>query len=274
MKAWAVVILLLAAPTADELWPKLPPAKPGDWRWRHDEKPQTLKQYRAASPKRPTERRRYVYVLPAWTRPGAEEARSKQTDQLLAAFFGRPVKRLAPRPLPSKAYDPELRRYSIRKLVPFLTRTLPDDAIFLLAVTDRDLRLPGSRYTYGWGSMKHRVGICSTWRIGKNRRHRYWGLVLHEATHMLSVPHCTERSCLMNGALDFKEADTRPLLLCWECRDKVCWNLGTDPLARYLALADAWTKAGLPAVTRKIELARGTLSTKPSRATPPRSGRD
>jgi len=257
-------LLLLAAPTTDEIWKKLPPAKPGEWRWRHDEKPQTVPQYRAADPKRPTGKRRVIYVLPAWTRPGIEEAAHKQTDALLTAYFGRPVRRLAARALPRKAYDAATRRYSIRALVPFLVRTLPEDALFMLALTDRDLRLPGSRYTYGWGSLKLRVGICSSWRLQddrkpERRRRRHLGLVLHEATHMLSVPHCTERSCLMNGAMDFPEADRRPLLACWECRDKVCWNLTLRPRPRYDALAKAWTQARLPKVARKIGIATQTL---------------
>ena len=276
MKATALAtLLLIAAPASERLWPALPPAKPGEWRWRHDEKAQSEEQYRAAKPKRPTRERRFVYVLPAWTRPGPEQAADEQTDALLGAFFGRPVKRLAPRPLPRKAYDAENRRYSIRALLPFLTRTLPEDAIFLLTITDRDLRLPGARYTYGWGSLDLRVGICSTWRLGETRRRpRYFGLVLHEASHMLSIPHCTKRRCLMNGALDFKEADRRGLLLCWECRNKLCWNLGADPAPRYAALAHAWTTAGLPRTARQIELARSTLSTKPTPAAPSRPGRD
>jgi len=256
-----MLLLLLGAPTAEELWPKLPPARPGEWRWRHAEEPQTLAQYRAAEPERGTEKRRVVCILPAWTRPGIEMAEIDRTETLLAAYFGRPVRRLEPRALPREAYDAARRQYSVRRLVGFLTRTLPDDALFLLALTDRSLRLPGARVADGWGSLDRRVGICSTSRLiadrePPRRRRRYLGLVLHEATHMLSVPHCTERACLMNGAMDFREADSRPLLLCWECRGKLCWNLGLDADARYAELARAWEGTGVAEAVEMIGKAR------------------
>jgi archaemetzincin len=259
--ALALLLLVLGAPTAEELWPKLPRPQPGEWRWRHAEQPQTLAQYRAADPTRATETRRVVCILPAWTRPGVEAAGMERTEALLAAYFGLPVRRLAARSLPLEAYDLPRRRYDVRALVPFLRRTLPDDAVFLLALTDRSLRLPGARITDGWGSLDLRVGICSTSRLmgdrePARRRRRYLGLVLHEATHMLSLPHCTERACLMNGVMDWKESDGRPLLLCWECRGKVCWNLGLKADARYAELARAWEEAGVPEAVEMIGKAR------------------
>jgi len=72
-------------------------------------------------------------------------------------------------------------------------------------------------------------------------------LALHEAHHLLSLPHCTFYRCLMNGALTLKEADGRPAVLCPVCRAKVCWNLGVDPAARERAMADAFAAVGLPA---------------------------
>lgn len=239
-------MLLLAAPSREDVWPDLPPPERGEWRWRHREEHQSLEAYRKSGPRRAAGKRRVLCVLPAWTRPGDERARMPETEKLLAAFFGRPVRRMEPRPLPKRAYDEERRQYELQALIPFLRRALPDDAAFLLVLTDRGLRLPGARHTDGWGSLEWRVGICSSRRLGdgKKRARRWHGLVLHEATHMLSVPHCTKRRCLMNGAMDFEESDRRPLLLCWECRSKVCWNAGLDVDERYGALLEAWRGAG------------------------------
>ena len=265
----SLLVLAAPVPTPAEFWKKLPDAKPGEWRHRHSEKPQTLEAYRSAEPVRPTGKRTVIYLLPALTRPTYEPDRIQHLAELMRAYFGREVRVLKPAPLPRTAYDRKRRRFSVRACLPFLKRTLPADGIFLLAVTDRDIRLPHSRFTYGWGSMKHRIGICSTWRVdwGKTpevQRKRIYGLALHECTHMLSVPHCTERQCLMNGAMDVREADRRPLLLCWECRDKLCWNLAVDPLKRYDALEAAWRAAGVPTVAARTRMA--TAVTKAARS--------
>jgi len=261
----AVLLLLVASaasvPTQREFWPRLPPAKSGEWRFRHPEKPQSMEQYLAADPKRGTAKRKIIYLWPALTRPMREPDRIERISGLLGAYFGREVRVLEPQAFPRKAYDAVNRRLSIRALLPSLVKRLPDDGLFLLAITDRKMRLPGAMWTYGWGSLKLRVGICSTWYVEGGRspnraRKRLFGLALHESTHMLSVPHCTERACLMNGAVDFRESDKRPLLLCWECRDKVCWNLGLDSLKRYDALAKAWRAAGLPKVADRALIAK------------------
>jgi len=250
-----------SVPTVREFWPMLKPAKPGEWRFRHPEQPQTLAAYRAADPKRGTDTRKVIYIWPALTRPPREVDRIERLAELLGAFFGREVSVLPTAPLPRKAYDPERRRFAIRRCIPRLVASLPADALFLLAITDRDMHLPGTRYTFGWGSQELRVGICSTWRVDLGKTHelermRTYGLALHESAHMLSIPHCTTRVCLMNGAMDLRESDKRPLLLCWECRDKLCWNLGLDPLKRYDALAKAWRSAGLPKTAKRATIAK------------------
>jgi archaemetzincin len=248
--------LLLLAPAAssrrEPVGKPLPPGTRGEWRWVHKEKAQTLEQYKAAKPVRPTEKRTKIYLLPWSTRPPMEAGVNERLRMLLEASFGRAVEWLPAQRIPARAYDPKRRRIEIRACLPTLVKTLPDDALFLLAVTDRDIRLPKSRYTFGWGSMRLRVGICSSFRLRPDRnrtrrRARYFGLALHEATHMLSVPHCTKRRCLMNGAMDLKEADRRPLRMCWECKSKVCWNLGLDSAKRDANVTRAWDAA---AVTR------------------------
>ena len=69
----------------------------------------------------------------------------------------------------------------------------------------------------------------------------------------------------MNGAMDLRESDKRPLLLCWECRDKLCWNVELDPLKRYDALAKAWRSAGLPKTAKRALRAKSV--TEEARAT-------
>jgi archaemetzincin len=268
MKALSLglVVLLLAADKKPDVfvppgvWKPLPPPKQGEWRWRFPEKGQTFAEYKAAGPTRPTERRRTIYLQPYLTRPPADPRDLERIAAVLRAFFGRPVKTLPPRPLPDAAYVRGRRQVDVARLVKAMVKTLPPDALFLLAVTDRDLFAGRLQYTFGWGSSRHRVGVLSTRRLGagadeERRRRRLLTLAAHEAGHMLSLPHCTFFGCLMNGARALAEADGRPAILCPVCRAKVCWNLGLDPLERYRALGEAWARGGVPDAAKALAAA-------------------
>ena len=47
-------------PTQREFWPRLPDAKPGQWRYRHPERAQTIDEYKAADPTRGTAQRKGI----------------------------------------------------------------------------------------------------------------------------------------------------------------------------------------------------------------------
>jgi archaemetzincin len=146
---------------------------------------------------------------------------------------------------------PRRRQFDVPRLVSRLVQALPEDAIFLLAVTDRDLRLPRMSHAYGWGSFDLRVGIVSLNRLespgdAAGTRRRVLSIAAHEAGHCLSMAHCTFYRCLMNGARALRESDERPLLLCPVCQAKLCWNLGGGAGARYEAVARALDALDLP----------------------------
>ncbi len=232
------------------LFRRLPPAEPGEWLFVFPEEGQTFAEYRKADPVRPTRERRTVYLAPFLTRPARDPGMLPAMAALLQASFSAEVRVLPPRPLPSGAYVRARRQVSAFALAPHLVRELPADALLVLAVTDRDLFVGDLSHAFGWGSLKLRVGVLSTARLGAEddpplARRRTMTLALHEAGHLLSLPHCTFYRCLMNGALTIEEADARPAALCPVCRAKLCWNLGTDPLARERALAGAFARAGM-----------------------------
>jgi len=259
------LILLFAAPNKEPdvlyppgVWKPLPPPQQGEWRWRFPEKGQTFLEYKAARPTRPTASRQTVYLQPFLTRPPPDARELERIAALLEGFFARKVTTLPPRALPPAAYVRGRRQVDVSRLARALVRALPPDALFLLAITDRDLFAGRLQYTFGWGSFKVRVGVLSTYRLttsgadAQRRRRRLLTLAAHEAGHMLSLPHCTFFQCLMNGARTLAEADARPELLCPVCRAKLCWNLGLDPLVRYRGLHDAWANAGLPDAARNV----------------------
>ena len=245
-------LFLLAAPkqpdvAAPAFWQPLPAAKPGEWLYLFPETGETLAEYKATTPNRPTETRKFVYLQPWFTRPAADTAWVDELERVAAAWFGHEVKRMPAGAMPRRAYDIGRQQYDVIKLAARLVSTLPNDALILLAITDRDLKLRDSRYAFGWGALQHRVAVMSTRRLqrGPRVRRRALGLALHEATHGLGLRHCIFFPCLMNGAHTLREADRRPLQLCPVCRAKLCWNLGLDPMRRYEALIPAFRRAGL-----------------------------
>lgn len=250
VRVLSFALLLLAArepdvPDAKGLFRRLPAPQAGEWLWTFPEEGQTFAEYREALPQRATPERRTIYLAPFLTRPLRDPEMLARIGAVLEASYGRPVALLPPRPLPPGTYR---RQVQALALAPHLVRAMPEDALFVIAVTDRDLAIGSHRGAFGWGSLTHRVGVLSTARLGEDKhvlRRRVLTLALHESGHLLSMPHCTFYRCLMNGALTLAEADARPAALCPVCRSKICWNLGADPLARERALADAFSAAGL-----------------------------
>ncbi len=248
-------LLLLAArepdvPAPKGLFRRLPAPEPGEWLWVFPEEGQTFAEYRESDPVRPTAERRIIYLAPFLTRPPDDPGLLERIGAVLGPSFGCEVRILPPRPLPSGAYVRGRRQVAALALAPHLVREMPADALFLLAVTDRDLSVGNLSYAFGWGSLKLRVGVLSTARIGAEGvpalwRRRVLTLALHESGHLLSLPHCTFYRCLMNGALTLAEADARPGVLCPVCRAKLCWNLAAEPAARERAVAEAFKAAGM-----------------------------
>ncbi|HEX5137183.1 MAG TPA: archaemetzincin [Planctomycetota bacterium] len=256
MRLLALALLLVAARDPDVPAPKgtrrLPPPAPGEWRWTFPEEGQTFAEYQASGPVRPTAERKLIYLAPFLTRPPRDPDLLAMIGSVLGPAYHAEVRILPPRPLPSGAYVPSRRQVSALALAPHLVADLPRDALFVLAVTDRDLFVGDLSRAFGWGSLSLRVGVLSTARIGAEddpslARRRTLTLALHETGHLLSLPHCTFYRCLMNGALTMKEADARPATLCPVCRAKLCWNLGVDAAARERALSGGFSRAGMTA---------------------------
>jgi archaemetzincin len=245
---WPLLLLLAArepdVPAPPGLFRRLPAAEPGEWLWVYPEEGETFSEYREGSGPPTAGAGRLPLSLP---HPPAATPRCRAIGAVLEASFGRGPDP-SPAPLPSGAVRErrQVRRFSR----PHLVRSMPGDALFVLAVTDRDLSVGSLSKAFGWGSLKLRVGVLSTARLEAEGepalyRRRALTLALHESGHLLSLPHCTFYRCLMNGALTLAEADRRPAALCPVCRAKLCWNLGSDPKARERALAEAFAAAGM-----------------------------
>ena len=228
--------------------PKATP-RPHDWLALQYEDGQSWPEYTASQPIRPTPKRKIIYLQPLGKMSPSHRRAVEAVARYMGAFFCSPIKirpALESIPLPTWAVrqndfgDQQLHTGYL--LFHILKPALPKDALMSLALTQHDL-WPGMgwSYVFGMASLKERVGIWSMARYGDpSRSHDAFRLLLqrtlktalHEAGHILSIPHCIAHDCLMNGSNHLEEADRHPLHLCPHCMAKLCWNLPCNPKKR------------------------------------------
>jgi len=68
---------------------------------------------------------------------------------------------------------------------------------------------------------------------------------VHETGHILSMFHCIENECCMNGSNHRLESDSHPLWLCPVCLRKLCYAVQTDPVQRFEKLGQFCKKHSL-----------------------------
>jgi archaemetzincin len=223
----------------------------GDWLAEHHEKGQTFRQYLAADPVRRGAGLNTIYLclLGDFTEP--QQQVLGLTEQYLGIFFEVPVQVRCRVPLgdiPARARrtHPDwgdqqvLSTYVLRKI---LEPDRPEDALAYLALTASDL-WPGEgwNFVFGQANLRQRVGVWSLYRNGdpgesdeafRQYLRRTLATATHETGHILTLKHCIEFSCLMNGSNHQEERASRPLHLCPVCLRKLLWNLQAEP-APYL----------------------------------------
>lgn len=244
--------------------PKVP-SRPGDWLHAHRESGQSVVEYRNAHPVRPEPGRSTLYLQPIGDFSAAQEEVVRKTQDYLERFFGLPV--VLRQPLPLSAIPASARRVHPSWGIPQVLTTYileqvllprrPADAVAFLALTAEDLYPdPSWNFVFGQASLRERIGVWSLYRNGDPEESREaFQLCLertlktaaHELGHMLGLHHCVAYECLMNGSNHRAEADARPLALCPADLEKLCWNVGCDPVDRFGRLAEFARKNGLDA---------------------------
>lgn len=227
--------------------PKAAPA-PGDWLGMHEEHGQSLAEFRAAPPRRPTGTRADL-VLARLGTPGAEQRRVLALTAIyLETFYGIPT-RFGPdlelASIPSRARRATrgfgLQVQSRYVLDSMLVASRPPDAFAYVALSTLDLYPEQDwNFVFGQALPSEGVGVWSMARFDDPRDPSGKDLLLtrtlhtaaHEMGHLLGLPHCIAYECLMNGSNSLPESDARPLELCPVCMAKVCGLLSLDPAAR------------------------------------------
>jgi archaemetzincin len=122
--------------------------------------------------------------------------------------FGSPTRRMMPLPDPAGAYDATRGQYGSVPILRDLLARVPEDALRLLAVTERDLFIPMLSFIYGQAQLGGMVAVVSLARL----RQEFYGLPadagllawralkesLHELGHTFNLVHCPEIGCTMS----------------------------------------------------------------------------
>jgi archaemetzincin len=228
------------APESEEGYPKLGPPKPGEWRSRFHEAPQSFEEYIRGPVNWACPHRTTFYILPL----GAAASRYREMLERMRvhseAFFGVPAKVLDPAPMFEETFHAERGQYDSSRIIDLLSKRVPQDALVFIGITDKDLFSPGLNFVFGEASLQLRSGVYSLSRYETEDlplfTRRALKLISHESGHILSIEHCTKYSCVMQGANSLEEDDGHPMHLCPIDLRKLLWNTGVDRNDRYRRL--------------------------------------
>jgi archaemetzincin len=228
----------------------LPSAREGEWLHDHPEPGQSFDEYVASDPVRKSNRLSTIYLSVLGDADESESKIFERTREYLQIFFGTSVKfadrwNLMDVPDSARRISDITGKEQIlttHVLEEMLTPARPKDALAYLALTTSDL-WPGEgwNFVFGQASLRQRVGVWSIDRFGETSDsegltlalRRTIGTAAHETMHILSMPHCIEFLCCLNGSNHLKEADSKPLHTCAVCERKLSWNLNQGPLERF-----------------------------------------
>jgi archaemetzincin len=144
----------------------------------------------------------------------------------VAAEFGAPV-RLVELPSADFAYDAGRGQHASIPVLEMLARRCPEDALKLVAVTERDLFIPVLTFVYGQAQLGGRVAVVSLARL----RQEFYGLApnrevfleralkeaLHETGHTFGLVHCADRGCAMALSTNVRQIDSKQAAFCAPC---------------------------------------------------------
>ena len=230
-------------PVIASLYDTLGIAQPGEWRYEHTESDQTRDAFIAQHPQ--TLSGKIIYLQPIGAFDSLQQEMFELTGEWLHSVFQLTVKMLpaiAENSIDTNAWRvDQLRTGYIMDTL--LQPELPDDAAGLMAITNFDI-YPGDdwNFVFGEAGTHSKVGVSSFSRFGDPHagskemllfERRLLGTVLHEFLHMMGLEHCSYFSCVLNGSNSLEEADTKPILICPQCLEKMNYALQSDNSVYY-----------------------------------------
>jgi archaemetzincin len=238
---------------------KLSRPQPGEWLYEHKEDGQTFEEYKLAEPVSPNSRQRKIYLQPVGKFTSIQNDVIRYTADYLAMYFGLetvvsdPIDdNIIPYTARRKREDGHEQLLTTHFLNSLLPARFPDDAIVVMAITEKDLYPAESwNFVFGQASLKKRIGVSSMYRYTIDFLdtlnypvclERLIKTSSHEIGHMFTCQHCTYAICVMNGSNSLYESDMRPNRLCTQCQKKLYWNLKFDVVERARKLSAYFKK--------------------------------
>lgn len=220
-----------------------------DWLAQHKEPGQTFEQYLKSNPNRPTAERTRIYLQAIGTFDKKQTEVVYEVQRFMQIVFGLEVKMLPLQGIDQIPANAQRENAGQRQLLSthilhqILKPNRPKDAVAVLAITNEDL-WPGEgwNFVFGQASLRERVGVWSTARMGdpvkepKIFLRRVLQVAVHETGHMFGIKHCIAYECCMNGSNHQAESDQTPLVFCPECDAKLWWACGLNVSTRASAL--------------------------------------
>ncbi len=133
--------------------------------------------------------------------------------------------------VPAGAYHPRRRQYLASELLVELRRQAGGRPEPLLAVTDVDIFAPGLSFVFGLADRRAAAAVISLARL---RPEFYGGKpdpalgekralkeAVHEAGHLLGLPHCQAPGCIMRFSSTVAETDAKGPGFCSACHRRV-----------------------------------------------------
>jgi len=225
----------------------------GDWLFNHQERIQTLADYKNSHPLMPTRQLNKIYLKPIGEFSALEWKQIKLTREYLEKFFQ--LNTVLQSSVNSHVVPPHARRLNhqheqllatyLRDAVVAMER--PKDAIAILGISEMDL-YPNDKWNFVFGLASYDKGLAvsSIYRFHqKPLTSKQFNLSLerllktasHEIGHMFGLIHCIEANCLMNGTNSLAETDSSIARLCSKCQQKLNFNLKYDNRKRLKELA-------------------------------------
>jgi len=141
------------------------------------------------------------------------------------------VRLLPALPVPPESFEARRNQYYSTRILKEMLGEVPQDALKLLGVTDKDLCIPILTYVFGEAQVGGTAAVVSLARL----RQEHYGLTpdrplllerlrkesLHELGHTFGLVHCPLRECVMYLSNTVVDVDTRGRDFCTGCQTVV-----------------------------------------------------
>lgn len=225
---------------------KMPPVKHGEWRYFWPETEQSPQKYVTSMPITVSDERDKLYIKPIGKFSDHDYLILKKIREYLEDNFQTPVVLLKkendffPKEAVRRNSHGDEQYSSVYITDVILKEDLPNDGWGILAVTPDDIyRAEGIDKLYGDTLIFGRRGVISLYHL-KHGDKTSLSLALkgasHEASHLLSLPHCSKYKCNMNGRITIEEFSAAPLHYSPDCLSKIIFATGGNIRKRFVEL--------------------------------------